>query len=389
MKSMNSRKKRISTLVFTLILTTSMAVTASASLRDAVKDVRDSKQEIRQERRDIKEDKRDLGQALRQGDKSEAREALGDLREDRKDLLQERRDLIKDRQELKREALQKMQERQEAERANLKERLSNNMEAFIQPKQERIEKLAPIREKVRNKLELLRDPNYKDKIEEIAEEQGLSQDEIAEAMSEELKTRIKNGVNSAELRSLARLQGFLKNHDGARQALMSAIGLNPGDKELLKEYIEAKKNAQDKSLEVFVGGIKPKFDVSPVVEEGRSLVPLRAIVEALGADVKWDPDTRTITINRGDKEVKLTLEQKIAYVNGQPVELDVPAKAIEGRTVVPLRFLGQGLDMNVGYDSQVVTVEEPIETDANQPQTSDPSPQTQDTSDDAKATTSN
>lgn len=101
---------------------------------------------------------------------------------------------------------------------------------------------------------------------------------------------------------------------------------------------------------VTVDGQALAFDVPPAVEQGRTLVPLRAIFEALGADVAWDAATQTVTGTKGATTVRLTIGSRTAFVSGQAVTLDVPGKIMGGRTLVPLRFVGEGLGANVAYD---------------------------------------
>lgn len=98
------------------------------------------------------------------------------------------------------------------------------------------------------------------------------------------------------------------------------------------------------------------FDVPPTIEQGRTLVPMRAIFEALGADVQWDGATRTVTATRGQTAIRLTIGVKTAYKNGAPVVLDVPAKIVNGRTLVPLRFVSESPDCRVDWDAKTQTV---------------------------------
>jgi len=60
-----------------------------------------------------------------------------------------------------------------------------------------------------------------------------------------------------------------------------------------------------------------KFDVPPQIIEGRTMVPLRAIFEALDAQVEWDGVTRTVTGYRKDTVVSLVVDSKIATLNGK------------------------------------------------------------------------
>ncbi|RKL63250.1 copper amine oxidase N-terminal domain-containing protein [Thermoanaerobacteraceae bacterium SP2] len=109
-------------------------------------------------------------------------------------------------------------------------------------------------------------------------------------------------------------------------------------------------------ITVTLNGEQLQFDVPPVLENGRVLVPLRAIFEALGATIDWDGTTSTVTATKGSDTVKLTVGNKTAYKNGSKVELDVPAKVVKGRTLVPVRFVSDALGALVEWDAQNQTV---------------------------------
>jgi len=101
---------------------------------------------------------------------------------------------------------------------------------------------------------------------------------------------------------------------------------------------------------VFYNGKKIKFDQIPVIEGGRTLVPLRAIFETFGAEVDWDGITKTVTAVKDNTEVKLTIDSTTAYKNGQAITLDVPAKIVNGRTLVPVRFVSDCFAVSVDWD---------------------------------------
>lgn len=91
--------------------------------------------------------------------------------------------------------------------------------------------------------------------------------------------------------------------------------------------------------------------VQPRVEQGVTLVPMRAIFETLGASVDYNSSNKQITAYKGDTKIQLTLNVRSAYVNGTKYTLDIPAKAINGNTLVPLRFVSEALGANVDYNS--------------------------------------
>ncbi|MCX7746049.1 MAG: stalk domain-containing protein [Clostridia bacterium] len=111
-----------------------------------------------------------------------------------------------------------------------------------------------------------------------------------------------------------------------------------------------------KGVKVEVDGKPVIFDVQPVVKSGRTLVPLRSIFEVLGAEVKWNAKTKTITALKGGQKVELTVNSKVAKVNGQQKNLDVPASIIGNRTVVPTRFISESLGAGVNWDTGKKTV---------------------------------
>jgi L,D-peptidoglycan transpeptidase YkuD (ErfK/YbiS/YcfS/YnhG family) len=113
-------------------------------------------------------------------------------------------------------------------------------------------------------------------------------------------------------------------------------------------------------VKVKVNGKEVDFDVHPRIVDGRTLVPVRAIFEEMGAKVSWDEKEHTVTITRGSSKVVLKIGSKTAFIDNQEVELDVPASIINGRTLVPVRFIAEGLRFNVGWDggSRTVTIDE-------------------------------
>lgn len=116
--------------------------------------------------------------------------------------------------------------------------------------------------------------------------------------------------------------------------------------------------AAQAEIQVIVGGAKVSFDVPPVNKDGRVLVPLRAIGEALGFTVGFDSATKTVSLVKPGTEIILVLGSQEARVNGQVKTLDVPAQAMNGRTLVPVRFVAENLGATVSWDpaTQTVTV---------------------------------
>lgn len=107
---------------------------------------------------------------------------------------------------------------------------------------------------------------------------------------------------------------------------------------------------------VYLDGKKLSFEVEPVIENSRTLVPLRAIFEAMGASVEWNDTTRTVTAIKGTTKVVLPVGSTQPTVNGQGWPLDVPAKIVQNRTLAPLRFVGEAFGGKVSWNDTTRTV---------------------------------
>jgi hypothetical protein len=113
--------------------------------------------------------------------------------------------------------------------------------------------------------------------------------------------------------------------------------------------------AQD--LKVTVNGDPVNFGaVGPQRVDGRVFVPLRGVMEKIGAFVGWDGKTRTVIAEKGNISLSLRLGDRNATVNGRTVVMDVPAQQIMGTTMVPLRFMGESLGADVKYDAATATI---------------------------------
>lgn len=109
-------------------------------------------------------------------------------------------------------------------------------------------------------------------------------------------------------------------------------------------------------IKVYVNGEQVEFDVKPVIENERTLVPMRAIFEALGAEVDWNQETETVSAVRGSDTVRITINSNQLFKNDKAVELDVPAKIIDERTLVPVRAISESFDADVQWDGETQTV---------------------------------
>ena len=93
------------------------------------------------------------------------------------------------------------------------------------------------------------------------------------------------------------------------------------------------------------------FDEPPIIENGSTLVPMRFLFEQMGADVEWDSETQTATATLDNTVVTFSIDNINEEVNKTSATMDVPARLINGKTMVPLRFLSENMGYNVDWDA--------------------------------------
>lgn len=98
--------------------------------------------------------------------------------------------------------------------------------------------------------------------------------------------------------------------------------------------------------------IDPGRTTVPMIQNGRTLLPIRAVVEALGGTVDWDGEQQMITIHYREYDMSLVLNSRVAQVNGLTMRMDVPPVSIDERTMVPLRFVAEMLGMGVVWNGE-------------------------------------
>ena len=117
--------------------------------------------------------------------------------------------------------------------------------------------------------------------------------------------------------------------------------------------------------------VDPGLGTTPVLEQGKTFLPIRTLVEALGGTISYDTSSKAVSISLDEQIIKLTIGSTAATVNGQSQTLDVaPFVSKTGRTMLPLRFIGSNLNSQVAWDSATkqitvtydVIAEEPIPT---------------------------
>lgn len=137
-----------------------------------------------------------------------------------------------------------------------------------------------------------------------------------------------------------------KNHFAASAAMVVALGLP----------LAAPVQAQQPITVTVDGNVVAFGAQQPVEQFGTVLVPLRGVFEKLGANVAYDSASKSILAVRGNTTVSLKLGSREAQVNNETRTLSVPAQAVNGSTLVPLRFVSESLGAYVGWQAASRTV---------------------------------
>jgi len=109
---------------------------------------------------------------------------------------------------------------------------------------------------------------------------------------------------------------------------------------------------QEKAITIILNGDILSFDAKPYIENGITRVPMRAIFEALDTEVDYDANTKTITAHKGNTIIKLVTGASIATINGREVALTASVENKNGSTMVPLRFISEALGAEVVWNGE-------------------------------------
>jgi hypothetical protein len=111
---------------------------------------------------------------------------------------------------------------------------------------------------------------------------------------------------------------------------------------------------------MYVNGVEkeidPGYGTKPIVIEGRTVLPIRAIMESLGGNVGWVQDEKKITIDLDGSNISMWLNKKDYYVNGAKQTLDVAPVSINSRTLLPLRPVLENLGYTVYWNNALKAV---------------------------------
>lgn len=147
------------------------------------------------------------------------------------------------------------------------------------------------------------------------------------------------------------------------QPLEQSISRLKGQYAAMAKDLAQMKDSLLTEIEVVIGhktaqvdGSPVILDVAPLIMNSRTMVPVRFVGEAFGASFAWDEATRKVTYFGRTKEIVLYIEQKKAQVNGTTINLDTVPIIVEGRTLVPLRFVSEHMGALVDWNEQIQTV---------------------------------
>lgn len=217
--------------------------------------------------------------------------------------------------------------------------------------EERIEEINRLIENLEMKLGII---DESDDFEDLHPDLTIGEaEELLEMLKEELKDLYLSQKDlKAELRKLRKEMRTLVRNGYTEEELAYYEDL----KDALEDQYEGITVLDVDSI--VSKNINLKFEgLPPVIKDGRTLIPVAALVKGFGAHVEWDPDARTVLIWKDDIEILITIGSNIALVNGLEVEIDSNAEIINNRTIVPLRFIAEIFHMKVNWDPDDKTIE--------------------------------
>jgi len=111
---------------------------------------------------------------------------------------------------------------------------------------------------------------------------------------------------------------------------------------------------------MYVDGKPTTLEAAPIILNSRTLLPIRAVVEATGGTIVWEASTQKVTITRGSTTLELWIGKNVATLNGKSVNIDSDSKVVpiirSGRTLLPLRFVAESLALDVQWDATTQTI---------------------------------
>lgn len=109
-------------------------------------------------------------------------------------------------------------------------------------------------------------------------------------------------------------------------------------------------------IKVYLGEDRVYFDTDPVVENGKAMLPIKGIADAMGMNTVWDSKTKTVTAEKEGMNLVFKINDDKAFVNGIQMTMDRPAKIINGSAMIPASYIRQCFNADIAWDQQTKTI---------------------------------
>lgn len=113
----------------------------------------------------------------------------------------------------------------------------------------------------------------------------------------------------------------------------------------------------EEDIKINIDGKALSFEAKPYIEDGTALVPMRAVFEALGAEVQWNGEDRTVTSRKEDTEIVLTIDSNMALKNGVMRTITKAPVIVSDYTMIPIRFVCESFNCVVNWDENTRTID--------------------------------
>ncbi len=140
------------------------------------------------------------------------------------------------------------------------------------------------------------------------------------------------------------------------QHTLTVLATGSGNHQVEKQFVINKAADPTQKITVKVNGEEVAFDQSPILYRDRTMVPMRAIFEKLGATVSWNDASQTASGVKGGTNVSVVIGNSNIFKNDKIISFDVPSFVVNGRTLVPVRAVAESFDCNVQWDGATNTV---------------------------------
>ncbi len=115
--------------------------------------------------------------------------------------------------------------------------------------------------------------------------------------------------------------------------------------------------AAERTISLFLDNKQILCNPSPILRHDRTMIPVRVLFEEMGATVSWNESARKVTLKYRDMTVEMVIDSDAAIVNGKTIKLETPPVIVEGRTMIPLRFLSEAIGATVSWNSESYRVD--------------------------------